>query len=261
MKGLLQVLVVAAAAYTGICVVLFLAQHRLIFYPRPVDVEPVGPHVAPVAVPRGEITLRGWIVNEASAGPLLVYFGGNAEDVSGRVEDFAHLDATTVLMCYRGYGGSDGTPTAADLVTDARAVVEAMRNRFGQGRETILFGRSLGSGIAALAAAATAVDGLILLSPYVSLKRVAQDRFPVFPVRWILRHDIDASRSVDGLPRDVLVLYARHDNVIPTAESRAFVDLLPAPPQVVEFAGSHNAPLSTPEIRAAIEGFLKESGR
>lgn len=261
MKGLLQVLVVGAAAYTGICVLLFLVQHRLIFYPRPVGVEPVGPHVAPVAVPRGEITLRGWIVNEESAGPFLIYFGGNAEDVSGRVEDFAHLDATTVLMCYRGYGGSDGTPTGADLVADARAVVEDMRDRYGQGRETILFGRSLGSGIAALAAAATAVDGLILLSPYVSLERVAQGRFPVFPVGWILRHDIDASRSVDGLPRDVLVLYARHDNVIPTAESRAFVGLLPVPPQVVEFAGSHNAPLSTPEIRAAIEGFVKGSGR
>ena len=148
MKGLLQVLVVAAAAYTGICVLLFLVQHRLIFYPRPVGVEPVGPNIARVALPRGEITLRGWTVNEASAGPLLIYFGGNAEDVSGRVDDFARLDATTVLMCYRGYGGSDGTPTAADLVADARAVVEDMRDRYGQGRETILFGRSLGSGIA-----------------------------------------------------------------------------------------------------------------
>ena len=261
MKGLLQVLMVGAAAYAAICAVLFLVQHRLIFYPRSVGAEPVGPHVAPVALPRGEITLRGWTVNEASAGPLLIYFGGNAEDISGRVEDFARLDATTVLMCYRGYGGSDGTPTAADLVADARALVGVMRDRFGQGRETILFGRSLGSGIAALAAAATRVDGLILLSPYVSLERVARDRFPVFPVGWLLRHDIDASRSVDGLPRDVLVLYARHDNVIPTAESRAFVDLLPVPPQVVEFDGSHNAPLSTPELRDSIERFVHGRGR
>lgn len=256
MKGLAHAAMLALAVYAGLCAFLFLMQHRLLFHPRPVGHPPAGPHVVPATVATEDATLRGWIVNEGSAGPVLIYFGGNAEDISARVDAFATLDATTVLISYRGYGASDGTPSGPALVSDAGVVVEAMRERFGAGREIILFGRSLGSGIATVAAGAARVDGLILLSPYVSLGRIAQQRFPVFPVRWLLRHDIDASASVAKLPERLLVLYSRHDNVVPTNESRAFVRLLTFDPRVVEFAGAHNAPMTSPSIWGPIKGFL-----
>lgn len=261
MKGWVQAAMLAITVYVGLCAFLFLMQQRLIFHPRPVGHVPVGPQFAPATVQSGDVTLRGWIVKEESEGPVLIYFGGNAEDISGRLRDFAALDATTVLISYRGYGGSDGVPTAGDLVRDAGVVVETMRGRFGAERELILFGRSLGAGIAALAAGAVPVDGLILLSPYVSIARIAQQRFPVFPVRWLLRHDIDASTVAASLPERLLVLYSRHDNVVPTAESRAFVRLLVSEPQVVEFLGDHNAPMTVPPIWAAIEGFLNGGDR
>lgn len=261
MKGLVQAAMLVVTVYVGLCAFLFLMQHRLIFHPRPVGHEPVGPQFVPATVRAGDVALRGWIVKEESEGPVLIYFGGNAEDVSGRLADFAALDATTVLISYRGYGGSDGVPTANDLVRDAGVVVEKMRERFGGDRELILFGRSLGAGIAALAAGAVPVDGLILLSPYVSIARIAAQRFPVFPVRWLLRHDIDASTVADSLPERLLVLYSRHDNVVPTAESRAFVRLLASEPRVVEFSGDHNAPMTVPPIWGAIEGFLNGDDR
>lgn len=261
MKGLVKAGLLAVVVYAGLCAALFLLQRGLIFHPRPVGHVPVGPQFVPATVRAGDVALRGWIVKEESAGPVLVYFGGNAEDISGRLADFAALDATTVLISYRGYGGSEGVPTASDLVRDASVVVETMRDRFGPDRELILFGRSLGAGIAALAAAAAPVDGLILLSPYVSIARIAQQRFPVFPVRWLLRHDIDASTVADSLPERLLVLYSRHDNVVPTAESRAFVRLLASEPRVVEFSGDHNAPMTVPPIWGAIERFLNGDDR
>ena len=261
MRGLMQAALVGLAIYVGLCAVLFLMQHRLIFHPRSVGHPPMGPNVVPVTVPTTDAALRGWVVNPEAAGPLLVYFGGNAEDVSGRIVDFAALDATTALISYRGYGESEGRPTATDLVEDAGVVVETMRQRFGEGREVILFGRSLGAGIAAVAAGAVSVDGLILLSPYVSLGRIAQQRFPVFPVRWLLQHDIDASAVAGALPDRLLVLYARHDNIVPTAESRAFVGLLSSRPQVVEFAGAHNTPMTAPPIWEAIKAFLRDGDR
>ena len=261
MRGLVHVAMLVATVYVGLCAALFLMQHRLIFHPRPVGHPPAGPDVVPATVPTADATLRGWIVNPESRGPVVIYFGGNAEDVSGRIAAFATLDATTVLVSYRGYGASDGTPSGTDLVRDAGVVVETMRARFGEDREIILFGRSLGAGVAALATGAARVDGLILLSPYVSLARIAQQRFPVFPVRWLLRHDIDASAVAATLPERMLVLYSRHDNTVPTAESRAFVRLLASEPQVVEFSGTHNAPMTSPPIWEAIEGFLKGDHR
>ena len=284
METLLRLALTAAAVYVGLCVVLYLLQERMIFFPRSLEGDPQGPGVEAASVQRGAVTLRGWVVNGDSNGPLLIYFGGNAEEVSGLVGTFAKLDAVVVLMNYRGYGTSDGKPTAADLIDDAAAVVEAMVAKFGQvgsagakpstggglaaesadgqpartqARPVILFGRSLGSGIAALAARSPQVDGLILLSPYRSIADIAAHRFPIMPVRRLLRHNIDATLALGALPQRVLGLHARRDRVVPAAESQALLALLSPPPQVVEFQGEHNIPLETPTVWAAIKAFLE----
>ncbi len=247
---------ILAVGYAAICLALFLLQGRMIFFPRPLQATPSAPGVAPVAVERPDAVLRGWVTNPDAAGPLVIYFGGNAEELSETVATFAGLDAVTALVNYRGYGASSGLPSAAHLVADAAAVVEDLRERFGAERKTVLIGRSLGSGIAALAAQATGVDGLILVSPYRSIERIAQSRFPYIPVRWLLRHNIDAAAAVPGLPPRTLVVYAVADRVVPTAESRALVALLPPTTQVVEFNGVHGVPLTTPPIWPAISAFV-----
>lgn len=287
METLLRVAITAIAVYAGLCLLLYLLQERMIFFPRPLESSPQGPHVQAASVQRDAVTLRGWVVNEGSNGPLLIYFGGNAEEVSGLVGAFAKLDAVTVLMNYRGYGASDGKPAAADLIDDAAAVVEEMVAKFGlvgnggegpsasgglasestagqpspaKARPVILFGRSLGSGIAALAARASQVDGLILLSPYRSIADIAAHRFPIMPVRWLLSHNIDATLALGALPQRVLGLYAQRDRVVPTAESQALLGLLRPPPQVVEFQGEHGIPLETPTVWAAVTAFLESVG-
>ena len=256
---LIRIAFVLLVAYIGICLLLYLLQERMLFFPRPLEQEPAGRHLEPVEVERGAVRLRGWVVNPSSAGPLVFYFSGNAEEVSGLADLFARLDAVTVLVNYRGFGSSDGKPTAADLIDDAAAVVAEMRRRLGAGRPVVLFGRSLGSGIAALTARSTAVDGIVLMSPYRSVEQIARSRYPFVPVGWLLRQDIDATLALDALPERALVLYARRDRVVPTRESRAFIELLRAEPEVVEFIGPHNIALETPELWGAIETFVRES--
>ena len=259
METWLRLAAVALAAYVGICLLLYLLQDWMIFFPRSLANEPVGAHVERTSLQRGAVRLRGWVVNRHSEGPLLFYFGGNAEEVSALVDVFAPLDAVTVLMNYRGYGESEGKPSAALLIEDAAAVVSDLRQRLGADRPVVLFGRSLGSGIAALAARTERVDGLILLSPYRSIERIAQSRFPFAPVSWLLRHNIDATQAIDGLPERILVLYATADPVVPTNESKAFINQLKTDPQIVEFDGPHNVPLEAPQIWPAIEAFVHQT--
>ena len=253
---LIRFAVILSAVYLGVCLLLYLLQDRMLFFPQPLAREPVGPNVQPAVVERDGVALRGWVVNPLSNGPLLFYFSGNAEEVSELADDFARLDAVSVLINYRGYGASDGKPTAVDLIDDAAAVVAEMRARLGGERPVILFGRSLGSGIAALATRAGGVDGVILMSPYRSIEAIARRRYPFAPIRWMLRQNIDATLALDALPARVLILHARRDSVVPTRESLAFVELLHHDPQVVEFIGPHNIALEIPELWGAIEEFV-----
>ena len=256
MDTLLRLAVLIAVAYAAVCGLLYLLQDRLIFLPQPLMDRPAGPHVRPASLERDDVTLRGWVVNPDASGPLVIYFGGNAEELSGLVETFARLPATTVLMNYRGYGESEGSPAAAKLIADARAVAHGMAERWGDGRPLILFGRSIGSGIAAQAARAAQVDGLILMSPYRTLTQLARHHMPWMPVGRLLRQRIDTTAALDTLPPRILVLYGRRDHIIPTAESRALVRLLDPPPVVVEFDAGHNVALTHAGIWPHVKAFL-----
>ena len=87
---LIRIVIFLSAGYLGVCLLLYLLQDRLMFFPRPLVQEPSGSHVEAVAVERGDVTLRGWAVNRASEGPLLFYFSGQR---GGEVSDLADLFA------------------------------------------------------------------------------------------------------------------------------------------------------------------------
>ncbi|MEQ8861503.1 MAG: alpha/beta hydrolase [Pseudomonadales bacterium] len=259
MEALLRVITLLAAAYAVLCVFLYLVQDRLIFYPAGVWREPQGPHVQPVSLERENGALNGWVVNADAEGPVLVYFGGNAEELSGLVDVFAGLDSTTLLMNYRGYGRSAGKPSTSAFVEDARAVVEVLARRYASDRPLVLFGRSLGTGIAASVAQSVRVDGVILMSPFRSLTHLGERLMPWLPVRLLLRHELDVLASLDSLPDRTLVLYSPEDRIVPAAESKALLRLFPRTPRVVEFDGGHNVPLTHPEVWREVADFLGSS--
>lgn len=256
METLIRLLVLAALAYVAFCALLFFMQGRMIFFPRALEGPPAGPDVVPVELHTDEASLRGWIVNPEGGGVVAVYFGGNAEEVSHLVPVFRSLAGTGVLVNYRGYGESEGAPSASALLADASLVVERVRERF-PGREIAIIGRSLGSGIAARAAAAAGVRKLVLISPYRSIAHIASSRFPFVPVRWLLRHNIDAAAVAQQLPPGVLVIHALGDRVVPTAESQAMAALLDAP-KIVIWNGPHSVPLTTPAIWPTMQAYLEE---
>jgi pimeloyl-ACP methyl ester carboxylesterase len=256
-ESLLRVIVLLASVYVVVCLAAYLLQDRLIFYPSAVWREPQGPHVQLVTRERPDATLQGWVVNADSTGPLVVYSGGNGEEVSGLVDVFVGLEATTLLINYRGYGRSEGTPSAAALIADAEAVVGTLAARYGSDRPLVLFGRSLGSGIAASVARSVPVDGVILMSPFRSLGHMAARVMPWLPARLLLRHRLDVVAALDSLPEQTLVLYSPEDRVVPADESQALLALFPKAPRVVAFAGGHNVPLTHPVVWREVEAFVR----
>jgi pimeloyl-ACP methyl ester carboxylesterase len=199
-----------AAGYAGICAILFFAQRSLLYFPQGRGDE------------SGELLrLPGDVLvsTRPIAGPdAVVYFGGNAEDVSLNLPDFraAFPGQALFLMHYRGYGGSAGSPSEEGLVADGFALLDRV---LAAHPRVTLIGRSLGSGIAVRLAAARPVSRLVLVTPYDSILGIAQEQFAWFPVRWLLRDKHESWRYAPSILAPVLVLAAEHDEVIPRAST------------------------------------------
>src|SRR5690606_12067614 len=118
--------------------------------------------------------------------PLVIYFGGNAEEVSWMLEEAPRRAPGVgwLLVDYRGYGSSGGSPSEKALVEDAFRWYD----RFAAGRKAYVFGRSLGSGVAVQLAARRPVAGVILIAPFDSLVEMGRHYYPVLPVDLLLKH-------------------------------------------------------------------------
>lgn len=236
MKPLLALLAAVGIAYLLMCGYLYLAQRSLMYFPTPA--REGRPHF--VLSHDGQ-SLR--VASHVRSGEAAVlYFGGNAEDVGFSIADLAAAfpEASIFAMHYRGYGGSSGEPSERALVADALALYTHVRATHSR---ITLVGRSLGSGIALQLARARPVARLVLVTPFHSMRELAQHHYPAFPVRWLLHDTWESTRYANGLRIPTTVVLASHDRVIPRWSSERLVESLdPALTRVHEIPGTgHNS--------------------
>lgn len=224
MRAVLYAGLLAAAGYGLICVLLYLAQDRLLYLPTP---DTARPGAGALRLQRGGATLKVWELHGA-AQPALLYFGGNAEDVGANIPDFeaAFPERAVYLVNYRGYGGSTGRPSEAVLIADAEAIYDSLRAHHDP---IAVIGRSLGSGVAVALAAHRPVERLVLVTPFDSIADVAADHFPWLPVRPLMRDRYDSLRRIAAVRSPTLVVVAEHDEVVFRARSEALIAAIPPP--------------------------------
>jgi uncharacterized protein len=214
---------------------LYLFQERLLF-PRHTlrtedgfEIARQHPQAEAIRIDVGDrASLRGWLVRPAATAPtpLLIYFPGNADDVSEYIGQQQRLgEHALLLMNYRGYGHSSGKPSERALLEDSLRIFDAMSARDDiDGRRIAVLGRSLGSGVAVYLAAQRPVSKVILTTPYDSIAAVAQARYPHIPIRSLLRHQFDSLSRVSKARQPALFLVADSDDVIPTRHATTLYD-------------------------------------
>ena len=180
-RGVCLILAVIAIIYLGVCVTMFALQRSLLYYPTSRAVLAPESTMA-LPVPGAELVVT---VRPHSGPKALIYFGGNAEDVSLNLESFSKAlpDHALFLMHYRGYGGSTGGPSEKAINRDAAAL---FRTVHAQHSEVALMGRSLGSGVAIRLASENPASRLVLVTPYDSVEEIAAAQYPYLPVRLLL---------------------------------------------------------------------------
>lgn len=153
---------------------------------------------------------------------LILGFGGNAwngEDVASYLHE-VFPEADVVAFHYRGYEPSGGTPSAEAVIADAPLVYDAATRKVSA-RPTIAAGFSIGSGIAAQLAAKRPLDGLILVTPFDSLKAVAQSMYPWLPIAPVFEHEIDAAGPLESSDIPVAIIAAGRDEIVPSERTDA----------------------------------------
>jgi pimeloyl-ACP methyl ester carboxylesterase len=212
-KTLLGFAVVALGLYLAACAHLYFQQPHLLYFPQAARGRD-----APVLPLRAQGP-RVLVSTLESAGPRAVlYFGGNAEDVSRSVPMLAQAfpGQALYLLHYRGYGGSEGRPTEAALLADARELFDQVHARHEQ---VTVIGRSVGSGVAVHLASERPVARLVLVTPYDSIVGIAAEQYPFMPVSLLMTDRYESFRYAPRVRAPTHIVAAGADRIIPRAST------------------------------------------
>lgn len=246
-------LTVLLLAYLALCAALFAWQRSMIYFPQP-RLEGGPASTLQLKVSDADLVLTA----RPTAGPkAIIYFGGNAEDVSANLPSFSEAfpGHAIYLLHYRGYGGSTGNPTEAALHSDALAVFDHVSKTHS---DIAVVGKSLGSGVAVRVASQRPVSRLILVTPYNSIQDLAAQRFPYFPVSWLLVDKFESWKYAPQVTALTLLIAAEHDEVIPAASTgQLYARFKPGTAALKMLPGtSHNTVSQHPQYLALFQAVL-----
>jgi uncharacterized protein len=243
-KKIMNFIIGFVLIYAGLLVMLYIQQRSLMYFPdkaRPALVENV--QLVKVTAEDG-LQLEGWFAPPENGMPVIIYFHGNASHYAARlpkVVDYINADYGVLLAGYRGYGGNPGFPSEQGFYKDARAYMEFLSAINLPHNKTIIYGESIGTGVAVQMATESKAAALILEAPFSSTADVAQSIYWFVPVRYLMRDQFRSIEKIKNVKSPILIIHGEGDNTIPIGFGRKLYEAAIDPRQfiVIEKAG-HN---------------------
>jgi fermentation-respiration switch protein FrsA (DUF1100 family) len=247
MSSFLKILIGVAIVYMAVVAIAYLAQRRLTYFPNPARYPPSELGLAGVTeetptTPDGA-RLVAWYAPALPGRPTLLYFHGNGGGLAGRAMRFQRYQSAgfgLLMLSYRGYSGSTGDPSETANYADARLAYDSLIARGLKPADIIIYGESLGSGVATHLASQVPVAGVILDAPFTSVADVGAGAYPYLPVRLLMTERYDSASRIASIGVPLLILHGVLDRVVPVAMGRRLHELAREPKRIVEFPlGSH----------------------
>jgi fermentation-respiration switch protein FrsA (DUF1100 family) len=244
LKWLILIVVVG---YGGLLAAMYAWQRSLMYFPDATRRPPASVGLAQAE----EIELKAsdgerlvaWHVPPMGDRPVVLYLQGNGGGLDLRAHRFTRLAASglgLVALNYRGYGGSSGRPTEDGLLRDAAAAYEFAAARYGAAR-IVVWGESLGTGVAVALASTRPIARVLLESPFTSTVDVAAAIYWFVPVRWLMHDQFRSDQRIADVTAPVLVLHGVRDRVVPIGFGERLFGLIRAPKQFIRLAqAEHN---------------------
>jgi fermentation-respiration switch protein FrsA (DUF1100 family) len=257
-----------AVCYGALLIALFVFQRNMLYLgsaERPVQSEWGASSFEEVSTRTEDgIDLLHWYSPpEDGCGPVVVVFHGNAGHIGYRVGKFAALRAAgfgLFLSSYRGYGGNPGRPTEAGLIADGRSVLSWLEaSGVGTGR-TVLYGESLGSGVAVALAEKTPVGALVLEAPPSSIAEVAQAHYWYVPAKWLIWDKWNSAARIGAVDAPILLFHGGRDRVVPQRFGRKLFAAANEPKEALfPEKADHVDLMDIPQVERRVVAFIRES--
>ncbi len=251
MDNIWKLIFAGASIYLVIIAFVYYSQSSLIYYPNMpgrnliATPEQIGLKYQNVQLVTADgVNLHGWFIPSNHAIGTVVFFHGNAGNISHRLESidvFNGLNLNVFIIDYRGYGKSEGKVTEKGTYRDAEAAwIYLTETRSISTNKIIIFGRSLGASIATWLASKKTPAALIIESGFTSIPSIAKRIYPYLPVRWLTHFKYDTKSYVKNLSSPVLVVHSKNDEIIPFDEGLELFNAAPKNKQFLEMRGGHN---------------------
>lgn len=247
MNALKILALIIITTYFGVILILYALQAKLIFYPGKLSADftfKLGNNGQEVFLNTADGERINALFFRGSLPEVILYFHGNAGDLSGWqfvAEDFTALGYSFMIIDYRGYGKSSGIISEEGLYHDGAAGFNFLLRKGFSSDQILIYGRSVGSGIAVDLASKQTCKGLILEAPYSSLARLADEKFPFFFPSLYLKFRFDNISKINQVQSPIIFLHGANDPLIPVAHSQKLFEKYSGKKKMITMAmGTHN---------------------
>ncbi len=254
--------------YFVVCLGLFIFQRKIIYLPSGKIGTPTEYGFSKVKelnlkTSDGE-TINAWhLFPQEEGGETILYFHGNAGHMGDRSEKFrAFLNHgfNVLSVSYRGYGNSGGKPSEEGLYNDARAAAKYLLDNDISFSNIIIFGESLGSGVAVQLATEYKAKAIVLEAPYISVTQRASELYPVIPVKLLLKDRFESIKKIKNVKSPLLILHGELDKVIPIKQGRQLLEAANEPKKGIFYPNightDFDSELLAKEVRAFSDKYL-----
>jgi len=263
-----ELLIPLGIAYGVVLVLVFVFQSHLVFFPGTGREAVLTPQSYGMRFESVEIrtadgeTLAAWWVPAEEARGTVLFFHGNAGNISHRLDYlqmFHRLRYSTLIVDYRGYGRSTGSPSEEGTYLDAEAAWDYARHgRLARPEDIVIAGESLGGAVATWLAAKVGPRAVILHSAFTSVNDLGSQVYWFLPVRLLSRFGYDNVENLKRISAPVFIAHSRDDDVVPYAHGKKLFEAANEPKAFLEMSGGHNDGFifTRPEWVAALAAFL-----
>ncbi len=259
LKYLRNLGIAALTLYIIICGLLYFAQDNLLFHPQPksrveiTKIIKVNPEFDTLGYTMHDGTyIGGYISTDTNSAklPVVIYFGGNAEEVSHLMEYKKYFKNTMLaLVNYRGFGLSKGSPSEKTMFSDALEVYDKLAKLPNvNAGHIIVIGRSIGTGVATYLSSQRNTKATVLITPYESMIDVAQEKYAFVPIRYLMKHPFESNIYAKTISTPMLALIASNDNVIPKQHAYNLIKSWKGKTTFLEVRADHNSIMNDEKV-------------